>query len=323
MENETRQSSLFEYSQILWGRRRTVLTVTVAAVIVSLLYSFAATKVYEAPAGLLLTPQLPPTLLQAIDPAATPSVVDVQTEIQVLESTQVADLVRKAIGSAPTVTATQVAATDVVTVAAQAKTPKLAQEAANAYANAYIELKHSETTTSLQQATNVLNQHLTSVEALASSVSAQVSGTNSAVQTQMAAIQASLQAEESTLQNEMATYNSFISNQDFESGQLISPATLPTKPAKPKTAEYVVMALILGLVLGVGLALILRFYEDASAAGAGLSTDGNGTDPYPRRGRHVRQPDDQQRVQSQPRVPVTSAPDQHVTVGAGASDAPY
>jgi len=38
----------------------------------------------------------------------------------------------------------------------------------------------------------------------------------------------------------------------------VTAATVPTKPSSPKTIEYTVLALIFGLIAGIGLALLVN-----------------------------------------------------------------
>ena len=319
MEYRTDQSSLLEYTGILWARRWLVVSVTGFLVVVALLYSVASTKTYQANAKLLLSPPLPTALLEANNPAAYPASVDVPTDIQIIESGKVASMVAKAIGSAPSVTATEVSTSDVVTVSAESSDPKIAQRAADAYANAYLELQRQQTATSIGAASAAIQQRLTAVESAVGSVSQEVasSATNQpGVQAELSAVQSALQVEESTLQNQLAAYQELTTNQSVEAGQLITPAAVPTKAAEPKTAEYTILALILGMVLGVGLALILQAFADASPPGRrGGGASGNGLDPFGGDGHHADDLRDSGRP-TQPTPVTTASADDRVRVGA-------
>jgi uncharacterized protein involved in exopolysaccharide biosynthesis len=308
MDTGADQSSLLEYAQVIWARRWTVIAVTVGAVVVSLVYSAAATKQYQATADMLLTQPLPATLLQATNPQSGQVVVDVPTQIQVIESATVADMVKKSIGSSPPLTVTQIGTTDVVTLDAKAGTPRLAQTAADAYARAYIRLEHEQTAQSLHVASQALQQRLTSVEAAISSVESEASRTNPSaygVQAELGTEQSSLQLEESTLANQLATYQLYVSNQQFESGQLLTPAPLPTKAASPKPAEYAVLALLLGVVLGLALALALRFFESNPIdTRHGAPTHGARVPPDRRRARDSSSPESQPAERREPTRPL-------------------
>ncbi|HZU80410.1 MAG TPA: Wzz/FepE/Etk N-terminal domain-containing protein [Acidimicrobiales bacterium] len=272
------------YARTVWHRRWVVTAVTLFAVVVALLYCLATSKQYDATSELLLAPQLPSAVLQANDPAASQGTVDVPTAVQVITSGQVASLVRKSLGTqAPPVTVAQVGATAVVKITVESPNPELARRAADAYANAYLDNQRQQVANALQQAAQVLQQRLQAVEQAVNTVSGEISanagnGSLAGAQTELATTQQALQVEQSTLQNQLTTYQSLVANQTFESGQLISPATTPTKPAKPKTVEYVVLALILGIVFGVLLALLVDVLsgDRAGRTGVGPSVNGHG-----------------------------------------------
>ena len=259
------QSSIREYARILWSRRWVVLGVTLACLGLSLAYSVATTRVYEGSASLLLAPQLPATVLQANN-AVTPALaVDVPTSIQIIESASVADLVKKSVPDAPKVTATQVGTTNVVDVAVDSPDPQLAAKAATAYANAYLQSQRQQTAATLSKASQLLQSHLDAVQSTITAVHNEVASAgaaNAGVQSELAALQAALQTEAQSIEGQLTTYQFFASSQADESGQVLTTASVPTKPVKPKTAEYAILATILGLVLGVGTALVLEFFDD-------------------------------------------------------------
>lgn len=283
-------SGILHYSRVLWRRRWTVVAVTALLVVVALAYCAVAKKAYAATADLMLSPPLPTTLQQAEDPAAAAQLVDVPTALQLIESSVIAERVADAIGSAPTVSASEVGTTNVVAVQVDATTPRLAQRAANAYADAYISYEHSQTDAALSTATAALQTRLTSVEASAAQVAKEVAATPDAAagtQAELSAVQAALEDDQQTLQTQIAEYQTLVADQSSSGGTLITPAALPTSVAKPKTAEYTVLALLLGLVLGMALAMILQAFEDASAGStrlaatpsAGAGTPPTGRDP--------------------------------------------
>lgn len=263
------ESSFREYAQVLWRRRWTVIVVTLAGIVLALLYSGLSTKVYNGKATLLLTPPLPTAALQARSGSYTPSIVDVPTSIQVMESTAVSQLAEKTLGRAvPPVTVTQVGTTDVVQVVVGASDPSFAAKAANAYANAYLTLQRQQIQASLSTAQQQLNQHLASVQSAISQVSSEITqGNAAAVQGELSAVQASLESEQSTLQDEIASYQSFVTDQSLEAGQLITPATPPGAPAKPRTSENTVFGFLIGLILGIALAMVMEAFS-RPAAGA-------------------------------------------------------
>ena len=257
------QVNFRDYMQALWRRRWLIVIVTLVAVVGALAVSAVLPKRYEATASLLLTPNLPSASLQAKNPVYTATIIDVPTDIQILQSNTVSSIANKATGkNLPSVTGKQVGTTDVVQVTVDNGDPKLASQAANAYANAYITLQHRQIAGALQQDQSQLNQRLASVQQAVTSVSAEIAtaGPNASagVQAELAAVQAALQGQEGTLQDAIAEYQSYLADQPVEGGELITPATPPTHKSSPKTTEYVVLALLIGLVVGLALAMILE-----------------------------------------------------------------
>lgn len=301
MQTIDEQSNLREYVQIFWARRRVVIFAVVAAVVLSLAYSTLTTSTYQGTADLLLEPQLPSTVQQANNAFYPQITVDVPTDIQIIESASVANIVKQSVPNAPSATATQIGTTNVVAVSVQSSDRALAATAATAYANAYIQLENHQTASALQAASKTLQQRLTSIQASINSVSRQISSVGAAspgVETQLAAVQGALQNEQSTLQNQLSTYQSYATNQALESGQVLTPAPEPSSPVKPKLVEYALLAGILGLVVGLGAVLALEFLQGGTigdrdrhrtagpSRGVAVPVNGDHADPVGAHGTH-------------------------------------
>jgi polysaccharide biosynthesis transport protein len=253
-------SGLREYAQLLWRKRAIVLVVTAICVVGTLGYCLAVKPTYEATASVLLEPPISQTLIEANFPTSVAAVPNVPDGIEVIESANVANLVDKAIPGAPSVTATQVGTTDVVQVSVRSKDPHLATVTANAYAGAYIHYEQQQTINTFTSAQAQLQNKVNTVQLAISNLNAQIKSasptTNLAPdETQLGDLQDQL----ATLQDQLQNYQ-FYSSQGVTSevGQVISSATVPTKPVSPKTLEWTVLALIFGLILGIGLALLVN-----------------------------------------------------------------
>jgi len=259
-------SSLRQYASVLWRRRWMIALVTLVTVGIALAYCVVTTPVYQGTANLLLMQQLPSAVLQANNTFNPNVMVDVATDTQVLESADVTAIVKKTVPNAPSVNVTQVGTTNVVQVSTQSTDAALAAKAATAYANAYITYQHQLTANALNSAAQQVQNRLNTVQATANQISAELGDSTKAsspgAESSLASLQGSLQLEASSLQNQLANDQFYASSQTGESGQLISAATTPTKPVSPKTIEYSVLAAVLGLVLGIGLAISLEFFDD-------------------------------------------------------------
>jgi capsular exopolysaccharide synthesis family protein len=258
VEDEDR-SSLREYLQVLGRRRWSIILVTVVFLGLAIAYSVVTTPVYQGTANLLLTPQLSSTLLQA-NGAATPLIlVDVPTATQVIESKSVAQYVEKTIPNAPAVSVKQVGTTNVVQVSTQSTNAKLAAQAANAYARAYIHLQQVQTVDTINGAVQLLQARYNTLGDQIAGLQAQLATAKDA--TALSNQINGLEQQQATLGTEISNDQSTAS-QSSGGGQVVSTASVPTSPVKPKSAEYSILAVVLGLVLGVALAMALEFFDD-------------------------------------------------------------
>jgi uncharacterized protein involved in exopolysaccharide biosynthesis len=252
------QSGLREYAQLLWRKRRTIIVVAAICVGLTLAYSLLITPTYEASASVLLEPAISQTLIEANFPTGLSPVPNVPDGIEVIESLSVADEVARTVPNAPPVTATQVGTTDVVQVSVRSKDASLAALAANAYAKAYIALEQKQTSDTFvaaeQQLQNKINTVSLAISNVNTAIRAAGSGANvTGEETQLGDLQNQLTNLQDQLQNYQFFATEGVSNQ---SGQVISQATVPTKPVSPKTVEWAVLALLFGIVLGIGVALL-------------------------------------------------------------------
>jgi polysaccharide biosynthesis transport protein len=261
---------LRQYLRILWRRRWVVVIVTLVAIAGALGYCAVSQRVYQATAVLQLEPPLPNTLLQATNAAySSQAVVDVPTDIEVIESGAVSSLVRKTVPDAPAATATEAGTSElgtsyVVDVSVDSTNAHLAARAATAYATDYVKYSQKQTTSTLATASAQVQAHLSSVEKTVQQLSSEVAavGSSPALDEELSAIQGALTDEASILQNELSTYQTLTLDQVGGSGTVLAAASVPTKPVKPKTTEYTIFGALIGLVLGLGAALAIEYFDD-------------------------------------------------------------
>jgi uncharacterized protein involved in exopolysaccharide biosynthesis len=291
------QSGLREYAQLLWREKATVAIVTAICVVATLAYCLVVTPTYAATTSVLLEPAISQTLIEANYPTGISPVPNVPDGIEVIESSSVADLVEKKIPNAPTVTAAQVGTTDVVQITATSTNAALAARTANAYASAYIAHEQKQTSDIFVSAEQQLQTKINTVAFAISNLNAQIraaaTGTDlTPLETQLGALQGQL----ANLQNQLQNYQFFASQGvSNESGQVISSAAAPTKPSSPKTVEWTVLALIFGVILGVGVVLLINAVspvhdglgsdESARVKGGKVKADKGGKGDKPDKGR--------------------------------------
>jgi uncharacterized protein involved in exopolysaccharide biosynthesis len=251
---------LREYALLLWHKRVLILVVAAICVGATLAYCVLTKPTYEASASVLLEPPISQTLVEANSAGAVAPVADVPDGIEVIESSAVAQIVAKTLANPPSVTATQVGTTDVVQVSVRAKDPHLAAVAANAYAKAYIHFEQQQTTDTFSSAQSQVQNKIDTLQLAIANLNATIKSAPATTnvtpdETQLGDLQGQL----TTLQNQLQNYQFYASQGvTTEAGQVISTATAPSKPASPKTVEWTVLALIFGLILGIGVALLVN-----------------------------------------------------------------
>jgi polysaccharide biosynthesis transport protein len=254
------ESNLGDYFRVIWKRRWSVLIIILAILGICLVYCALTPRTYQATTDLLISQPLPQTLLEANNSTTPQVTIDVPTNIQVIESSDVKEIVARTIPNPPSVTATEIGLTDVVKVSCESSNAILAARAANAYADAYLTYERGQTTAELTAASTSLQSRLAQIEDTAASVSNQVQSTpgnssDAGAESELVQLQGVLQTDEQSLRSQIALYQYYIGTQTGESGSILTAATTPTTPARPKVVEYSIFAGIIGIVLGIAWAL--------------------------------------------------------------------
>ncbi len=257
------RSGIAEYGRILWDRKWIIIIVFVIGVGGVLGYCVLTGKTYTGEATVLLEPPVSSLFTAQTANNPTTALVNVQDVIQVMQSSSVSNIVARTIPNPPPVSVAQVgtlATTDVVTVSASAGDPHTAAAAANAYANAYINFERSIDKGVFESAANQVSNKLQTVQLAISNLDSTIRSTPVGVSQTAAEVQlGDLENQQTSLENQLQEYQ-FAATQGTatEVGRVISTATPPSKPSSPHTIEYVIVAAILSLIVGVGLALLVN-----------------------------------------------------------------
>lgn len=244
----TRERELREYLRVLRRRKVVVVLATLATVAGALAVSALQTPMYAATAKLLLQPRVPELVLEAspgqrIDPARV-----LLTEIQVIESLPVRERVLADEPAAPTVSATPVGQTDVVALRVESPDAGLAARAANLYAAAYIDHRREQDVQGLREALAAVDQQIINLRAAVA-----------------AASDADRPGLEDTLRQRQETRENLdLSIQSRTGGaQLVNQALVPSDPFSPDLLRNGALALVVGLLLGAGLAFLRDYLDDS------------------------------------------------------------
>ena len=254
-------SGLREYAQLLWRKKVIVLVVAAICVVGTLGYCLVVKPTYQATASVLLEPPISQTLIQANFPTSVTAVPNVPDGIEVIESANVADRRRQDHPGAPSVTATQVGTTDVVQISVRSKNPHLASGGRQRLCHGVHPLRAAADGQHLHRRPRPSCRTRSTRCSSPSRTSTHRSRPRRPAPTSRPTRPSSATCRTSspTLQDQLQNYQ-FYSSQGVttEVGQVISSATVPAKPVSPKTLEWTVLALIFGLILGVGVALLVN-----------------------------------------------------------------
>lgn len=257
-----KEPTFLDYWAILWRRKYVVLLILVVAVAAAIGIDTVQHRKYTATAQLLF-------LAQGSASTATNSAVgslnstQIATDIQLVQSRQVqAAVERRLQGQAPKVVVSELGTTQVADVTVTSTSPSFAAAAANAYAAAYVSVTAAEfvksqlsTETALQsQLDNVQKQIAHLVTELGTVPSGSAAATNISSQLN------GLYSQQTTLQSQLGTLR--LSTEAAAGGRVIQPATVPVAPSSPKRTQDALIAALLGLLVGIGFALLLDHLDD-------------------------------------------------------------
>jgi receptor protein-tyrosine kinase len=264
-EDEVHQPELRDYLNVL-RRRRAVVALGVFVVVAgALVASLLQTPVYRASAEVLLQP---PTSATLFDPntGQPTSPAEISTAIQVVGSRPVQDLVQKQIGAAPPISANQIGQTNVISISADSTIPAQAATVANAYANNYIDFRRTQDVNDLLAAAAQIQGKVSDLQKQIDALNAQIAN---ASPLDRDSVRANVAPELDSLLTEQVAFKQKLNETQVSSAlqnggaQLATPAVATSTPIKPRTRRTLVVAVVVGLLFGIGLAFLFEHLDDS------------------------------------------------------------
>jgi uncharacterized protein involved in exopolysaccharide biosynthesis len=248
---------LSAYLVIIARRKWWVIAVTALLVLVALGVSLVQTKKYSATAQVLAS-----SSADLNSPGATVPLTSGQlaTYVELVQSPQVARLAnhQPGMGNAPTnVHAALVGTTNLIAITATSIHAADAAVVANAYAYALTTYEQDLATTqakalysSYQRSLTALGPKITAAEASKSPTSIQLP---------------TLLAQQTLLEQDLASAEAALA-QASTGISVASRAVVPTSPSSPKPVRNTILALVVGLLLGLGVAFTLDHLDETVAS---------------------------------------------------------
>ncbi len=274
-DTEGRELDVRRYLMALRRRWPLVAITTGVLLAVAVVFSLVQDKVYEAQARVIVQPRVSDTVFQQQSGPSVDPELALQTEIQVVKSPPVQAAVRRRLGPVPDVGASRVGETLMMSVSARSSSPTRAATVANAYARTYISMRQEQavedllaTATQIQEKVAEAQGKIDELEAQrARATASEVPGLNARLQG-LISQQVLFQQRLDEVQVQAAVRSGGV--------QLAAAAIPPTDPVEPNPVRNGLLAVVIGLMLGVGLAAVLEFLDESVVTEEDLETASGG-----------------------------------------------
>jgi polysaccharide biosynthesis transport protein len=240
------EPSFRTYLHILRQRKWWVASIAALGLVASLALSLTAHKQYSATAQLLVQASFDTSGVQQ---AVTQT--DLQTELQLVTSAPVQQIVRGRLKNTSEVSASEVGQTNVMAITAISGTPSRASLIANVYATAFVQYQQAVASHSLMTAEAQLRSQISSVEAQISSLGGSTTSPEAGA----------MLNQEAVLKEQLAQMQVSGAN-DSGDVELVTPAVPPESPSSPKPTQDALLGLVAGLALGLGAAFLRDSFDD-------------------------------------------------------------
>lgn len=280
--HETSQANISDYLGVVRRRWMVILGTVVIATVLMAARDLTVTPVYQASTQLLLKPTQSESIFQ-------PGVVNtdptraVQNELKIINSLLVRNAVREAYGEPISISAVSGGEDDIIILSATDTDPEEAARKVNVYAETYQETKLNGAVSELAQSKAVLQQQVDDFQAEIDALNAPVAEIDQRIIAtspdspeynrlviERETLNNRIQAERNELQSGLADYQQRLqvlqlSERLTTTGgvQILNPASVPTSPISPNLIRDLIQAAIIGLFVGVALALVLEQIDDS------------------------------------------------------------
>ncbi len=244
----TKDFELRDYLRVVRRRKAPIIIVTFFVVVVALAASYVQTPVYSATAQVLLQARTTEFLFDPSGGIRADPARAVQDEILIIKSEPVRAEVRAKLGSAPPVSAGPVGQTNAINVTAESTVPAQAAAVANAYVASYVDYRRKQVIDDTLAAGAQIQSKVTDLQR-------QIDQATGPQRETLVQAQALFKQKQDELQVGSAIRTG--------GAQLITSAVAPGSPVRPTPAKNGVIALIAGLMLGVGLAFLVDYLDDS------------------------------------------------------------
>ena len=254
---------LAEYVSVLRRRKLQVGMVPLLAMVVAVVLALRRTPTFQSTAEVLVKP------LQGLSAGAAPQAPNLDTERQLVLSQAVAETVRSSLRlGASTQTLVRslrvevIGDTEVLAISYLDPDPRRAARMANGFADAYVDFRSQEALDQFQTAAGAVQKRIDGLQGTLASLTTRIRASNDPD------AQATLQSQRDTMIAQLGVLQQRLldlqSNASVAQGaaQVVQRAAPALGPSGPTLAQDLALALLAGLVVGVGLAFLRERLDD-------------------------------------------------------------
>ncbi|MGQ0802754.1 MAG: polysaccharide biosynthesis tyrosine autokinase [Actinomycetota bacterium] len=271
---ETPAMDLRDYVRVVRRRKLIILLGIVVGVGGALGLAYRETPIYQAGTKILVAPRLSEQILATEQASGTAVGPGLATEIELLNSPKTRQAAAKDLGHVPSVTVQVVGTTQVVALIASSTSPEAAAGDANGYAKTYIELRRQTlydellaASTEIQKRVGKLDEERAAVESELNALGAPLGEDPDPARE---ADRRRLDERLVTIETQRDVYLQQLTDLEISANiaeqgggaEVIAEATPPSSPVSPKPIRNAIAGLGIGLVFGVGLALLREYLDD-------------------------------------------------------------
>ena len=255
-------TDLREYIAILRHRKCSILLVTLLVTGSAVFFSLRAIPVYTSEARVQVLPAILPGT-----PTTTPPPINMETERGLVDSAAVATLVREELGLSDPIdgilgdlNVSVEANTEILDIAYSDPDPVVAQRTSQSFADNYLVFREQQATEQVQGQIQSVQEDIARVRQDIEDLKVEQSTADPERQSELDTLIAAGESRLGDLQNkadELAKIPDL-----FSAGQIVQPSQLPRSRSDAGPVRNGLVALLLGLALGVGLAFLRERLDD-------------------------------------------------------------
>jgi polysaccharide biosynthesis transport protein len=251
---------LREYLSIIWGRKWILVAVLATTTVAALFYSYRQTPLYTTSSEVVVRP----ARFDPKQPSAAAGFLNMQTEVQVANSSAVAELARENLadeGVRPGgVSATQVEDAEAIAFASTSPDPEASRAAADAYADAYLTIRRSQVVKELEEARRPYETRIAEIDTELSQIARTLETLGESVRSSVLTTRYSaLLSERSGLTLQLGDLGE---PENIQVGEVLRTAKLPDSPSSPNHIRDGGIGFVVGLALGIGVAFFRDRLDD-------------------------------------------------------------